>query len=110
VCAAFLPELVEHGVRTTTGVSVVLDGGKCLSVAVREVFGERTPNQRLRWHERQNVLSYSPKTQHALWHRQPQAAYATSSFGEAKRALRQFVTKVELHNASAARSPEEGFE
>ncbi|WP_353269187.1 transposase [Gemmatimonas sp.] len=110
VCATFLRELVERGFHTPAGLLVVLDGAKGLSAAVRDVFGERVPIQRCQWHKRENVLRYLPKTQHALWRRKLQAAYAKATYGEAQRALRQLVKELEKSNASAARSLEEGLD
>ena len=109
VIATFLRELVERGFQTPTGLLVVLDGAKGLSAAVRDVFGEHPPIQRGPWHKRENVLSYLPKTQHARWRRKLQAAYAKATYGEAQRAPRQLVKELETHNASAARSLEEGL-
>jgi transposase-like protein len=77
---------------------------------VREVFSERVPIQRCQWHKRENVVRYLPKTQQALWRRKLQGAYAKATDGEAQRALRQLVKELEKHNASAARSFEEGLE
>ena len=110
VCAAFLRELVARGFQTPAGLLVVLDGAKGLSAAVRDVFGERVPIQRCQWHKRENVLRYLPKTQHALWRRKLQAAYAKATYGEAQRALRQLVKELEQSNASAARSLNEGLD
>ena len=110
VCAAFLRERVARGFQTPAGLLVVLDGAKGLSAAVREVFGERVPIQRCQWHKRENVLSYLPKTQHALWRRKRQAAYAKPTYAEAQRALRLLVKELAPHNASAARSLEEGLD
>jgi putative transposase len=39
VCAAFLRELVERGLRVDLGLLVITDGAKGLHAAVREVFG-----------------------------------------------------------------------
>jgi transposase-like protein len=88
----------------------VLDGAKGLSAAVRDVFGETVPIQRCQWHQRENVVSYLPKTQQGLWRRKLQAAYAKATYSEAQRALRQLGRELEQHNASAARSLEEGLE
>ena len=110
VCATFLRELVERGVQAPAGPLVVRDGAKGQSAAVREVFGERVPIQRCQWHKRENVLSYLPKTQHALRRRKLPLAYTKPTYAEAQRALRQLVKKLEHHNASAARSLEEGLD
>jgi len=110
VCAAFLRELVDRGFQTPAGLLVVLDGAKGLSAAVRDVFGEQVPIQRCQWHKRENVLSYLPRSQHALWRRKLQAAYAKATYGEAQYALRQLVKELQQHNASAAWSLEEGLD
>ena len=110
VCAAFLRELVARGFQTPAGLLVVLDGAKGLSAAVREVFGERVPIRRCQWHQRENVVTYLPKAQQALWRRKLQASYAKPTYAEALRALRQLVKELAPHNASAARSLEEGLE
>ncbi|MCO4098219.1 MAG: IS256 family transposase [Gemmatimonas sp.] len=110
VCAAFLRELVERGFQAPAGLLVVLDGAKGLSAAVRDVFGERVPIQRCQWHKRENVLSYLPKTQHALWRRKLQTAYAKSTYADAQHALWRLVKDLKQQNASAARSLEEGLE
>ncbi|MFO0094174.1 MAG: transposase, partial [Gemmatimonadaceae bacterium] len=110
VCAAVLRELVARGFQAPAGLLVVLDGAKGLSAAVRDVFGEQVPIQRSQWHQRENVLSDLPKTQHALWRCKLQAAYAKATHGDAQRALRQLVKELERHNASAARSLQEGLD
>ena len=43
VCAAFLRELVDRGLRTDLGLLVVTDGAKGLHAAVREGFGDGGP-------------------------------------------------------------------
>ena len=50
VCAAFLRELVERGLRIDVGLLVVTDGAKGLQAAVREVFGTAAVLQRCQWH------------------------------------------------------------
>src|SRR5574337_447034 len=41
VCAAFLRELVERGLRTAQGLLCVIDGAKGLRKAIQTVFGDR---------------------------------------------------------------------
>jgi len=41
-------------------------------------LGETVPIQRGQWHKRENVVSYLPKAQQALWRRKLQSAYAKS--------------------------------
>lgn len=110
VCAEFVRELIARGVEAPTGLLVVLDGAKGLSAAVREVFGADVPLQRCQWHKRENVVSYLSKSQHLLWRRKLQAAYAHPKYADAKRALQKLGTELAVLNASAARSLEEGLE
>lgn len=113
VCAAFLRELIERGLRFPEGVErplVVLDGGKGLRAAAREVFGDAVPIQRCQWHKRENVVSYLSKHDQPVWRRKLQAAYAHPSYGDAKRALLRLVRELRVINDSAAGSLEEGLE
>ncbi len=109
-CAAFLRELVERGFAVTGRVLVVLDGAKGLRAAVQEVFGGRSEVQRCQWHKRENVLSYLPKSEHPMWRRKLQAAYAQPTYTAAKRALDRLERELTLRNASAAASLREGME
>lgn len=112
VCAAFLRELEERGFHAPkdSQLLVVLDGAKGLRAAVRDVFGEDTPVQRCQWHKRENVVSYLAKAEQVTWRRKLQAAYAHTSYADAKRALERLVRELALVNESAARSLEEGLE
>lgn len=110
VCAAFLRELQERGFAAARGLLVVLDGGKGLRSAVREVLGDDVPVQRCQFHKRQNVLSYLPKRDQPAWSRKLQAAYAHTAYSDAKRALQRLARELIVVNASAARSLEEGLE
>ena len=91
VCAVFVRELVERGLRTERGLLCVIDGAKGLRKAIQTVFGLQATVQRCQWHKRENVVWYLPKGQQASW----------------RRRLRQELRPV---NLSAATSLDEGFE
>lgn len=110
VCAAFLRELIERGLRAELGLLVVIDGAKGLRKAIQTVFGNYTVVQRCQWHKRENVLAYLPKGQRAIFRRKLQAAYEQPTYGEAKTALLRIRQELRLVNASAATSLDEGFE
>ena len=55
VCARFLRELVERGLRFDLGLLVVPDGAKGLHAAVPEVCGAAGILQRCQWHKREDV-------------------------------------------------------
>jgi transposase-like protein len=104
VCASFLRELVERGLRFEVDVLVVTDGAKGLHAAVREVFGTAALLQRCQWHKRENVLDYLPERHRATVRRKLQAAYEQPTYEAAKRALGKVRAELLLLNASAAAS------
>jgi len=110
VCASFLRELVERGLRFEVGVLVVTDGAKGLHAAVREVFGAAALLQRCQWHKRENVVDYLPERHRAPLRRKLQAAYEHPTYEGAKRALGKVRAELLLLNASAAASLDEGLE
>jgi len=110
VCSAFLRELLERGLRTDRGLLCVIDGGKGLRTAIRQVFGPQAWVQRCQWHKRENVVAYLPKGQQAAWRRRLQQAYERPVYAEAKAALLRCRQELRLVNASAVRSLDEGFE
>jgi putative transposase len=110
VCAAFLRELVERGLRFDLGLLVVTDGAKGLHAAVREVFDSAAVLHRCQWHKRENVLDYLPHRHRATFRRKLQAAYEEPTYEKAKRALGKIRAELVLLNASAAASLDEGLE
>ena len=110
VCATFLRELVERGLRVDLGLLVVTDGAKGLHAAVREVFGTSALLQRCQWHKRENVLAYLPERHRPTFRRKLQGAYEQSSYEAAKRALGKVRAELTLLNTSAAASLDEGIE
>jgi transposase-like protein len=110
VCAAFLRELVERGLRADLGLLVVTDGAKGLHAAVREVFGAAAVLQRCQWHKRENVLAYLPDRHRATFRRKLQAAYDQPTYDKATRALGKVRAELMLLNASAVASLDEGLE
>jgi len=110
VCATFLRELVERGLRFDLGFLVITDGAKGLHAAVREVFGTAAVLHRCQWHKRENVLDYLPHRHRATFRRKLQAAYEQPTYEKAKRALGKVRAELVLLNASAAVSLDEGLE
>jgi putative transposase len=110
VCAAFLRELVERGLRTAQGLLCVIDGAKGLRKAIETVFGNHGIVQRCQWHKRENVLAYLPTRQRTAFRRTLQAAYERPSYPETKAALLRIRQELRLVNESAVTSLDEGFE
>jgi len=110
VCAAFLRELVERGLRYQPGLLCVIDGAKGLRKALQTVFGSHAVVQRCQWHKRENVVAYLPKGHQAAWRRKLQQAYERPRYAEAKAALLRCRQELRLLNESAVASLDEGFE
>ncbi len=110
VCATFLRELVDRGLRYAQGLLCVLDGAKGLRKAVQTVFGAQAVVQRCQWHKRENVLDYLPRTERARWRRKLQAAYERPTYAAAQAALLRVRRELKVLNESAVKSLDEGFE
>jgi len=106
----FLRSLVDRGLDISRGLLVIIDGGKGLRSAVKEVFGSLAAVQRCQWHKRENVVSYLPKSEQDFWRKRLQRAYERPTYEEAKAALSKLHAELDVLNQSAARSLEEGFE
>jgi transposase-like protein len=110
VCAAFLRELVDRGLRVDAGLLCVVDGAQGLRTALSSVFGAQTPVQRCQWHKRENVVAYLSEGHRGPWRRKLQAAYEQPTYAAAKAALLRLHQELRLLNESAARSLLEGLE
>ena len=110
VCAAFLRELVERGLRADQGLLCVIDGAKGLRKALQTVFGAQAVVQRCQWHKRKNVVEYLPPGQQAPWTRKLQAAYECPTYAAAKAALGRRRQELRGLNESAVKSLDEGSE
>lgn len=110
VCAAFLRELLERGLRTAPGLLCVIDGAKGLRKAIATVFGKQALVQRCQWHKRENVVDYLPKADRARWRRKLQAAYERPTYAAAQAALLRVRQDLKTVNESAVKSLDEGFE
>jgi len=109
-CAAFLRQLLDRGLQVAEGLLVVLDGGKGLRRAVREVWGAQMPVQRCTWHKRENVVAYLPKHLQATWRAKLQAAYRQPTYAAAQAMLTRHHGELRRLNEDAARSLAEGLE
>lgn len=110
VCATFLRELVERGLKYHHGLLCVIDGAKGLRKALETVFGGHAVVQRCQWHKRENVLDYLPKTERAAWRRKLQAAYERPTYAAAQAALLRVRQELKVRNESAVKSLDEGFD
>jgi transposase-like protein len=109
-CSVFLRSLLDRGLDISNGMLVVIDGSKGLRQAVRAEFREWALVHRCQWHKRENVVSYLPRREQAVWRKRLQRAYQLPTYGEARDALKKIRAELELINESAVASLDEGFE
>jgi putative transposase len=88
----------------------VLDGAKALAAAVRKRAGQAALIQRCQLHKRRNVLGHLPDQHQPFIEQKLIAAWAMSSYEEARKALDSVRLELERINPSAARSLAEGLE
>ena len=110
VIKELLGQMLERGLKIDEGILVVIDGSKGLKAAVRKVFHHKAIVQRCQWHKRENVVSYLPETHRKAWRKKLQRAYEQKSYEEVRQALDRLKPELQLLNASALNSLEEGLE
>jgi transposase-like protein len=109
-CVRLLENLRERGLPMNSGLLAVLDGSKALYAAVTRFFGKRVLIQRCQQHKIQNVRSHLPRKYHAEVESKLRAAYAMTTYGDARDALQTLVRQLGGLNESAANSLREGME
>ena len=93
ICRALLSKLIDRGVLNEAGgILFVVDGGKGLLKAVKEVFGKRAQIQRCTLHKRRNVEDKLPAKLQQEFRHKFNAAYNKKTYKEAQKAF------VELRN------------
>lgn len=109
VARHLLADLVERGLDVEQGVLVVLDGGKALRAAVREVLGP-VPVQRCIRHKERNVLDHLPERDRPAVKRRLRAAWKLTDHVAALDRLGMLAGELERSHPGAAASLREGLE
>lgn len=110
VLSVFLRSLLARGLDISSGLLVIIDGGKGLRSAVRTVFARRALVQRCQWHKRENVVGYLPQREQVAWRRRLQRAMDRPTYDEARSALSDLIAELDRINQSAAASLREGLD
>lgn len=110
VCRELLSSLVERGLDFSGGVLLVIDGGKGLRAAAKEIFGDLGLIQRCRCHKRRNVLDHLPKEKQAGVGRRLDAAWNKDDYAGALAGLKGEAKRLEKDHPGAAASLREGME
>lgn len=108
-CREFLEELSGRGLSGEGGVLFVVDGGKGLGVAIREVFGSNVLVQRCQIHKKRNVLDKLPESARAAVGLQLEEIWSCHNPKVAQAKLELLARSLEAQkHTSAARSLREG--
>jgi transposase-like protein len=101
--------LRDRGLDASEGILFVVDGGKALAKAVRDVFGDGAVIARCRAHKERNILDHLPEGERPWVRRKLRAAWANPDAGEAEAALKALAGQLEKVNPDAAASLREGL-
>jgi transposase-like protein len=109
VVRGLIANLRDRGLDVSEGVLFVLDGGKALAKAVKDVFGAQAVIARCRLHKERNVLDHLPEAERPWVRRKLRAAWANPDADEAQAALGALARQLEKVNPDAAGSLREGL-
>jgi transposase-like protein len=110
VCRGLLSDLVERGLVLERARLFVIDGGKGLRKAVREVFGRWALVQRCRIHKMRNVAGHLPQGKQAWVRAAMRRAWAAPSVSGGRQKLRDLARQLHQAHPGAARSLLEGLD
>ncbi|MGH8840999.1 MAG: IS256 family transposase [Jiangellaceae bacterium] len=109
VVRGLIAGLRDRGLDASEGILFVLDGGKALHRAVRDVFGDHAVIARCRTHKERNVIDHLPEAERPWVRRKLRAAWANPNAHEAEAALKALAGQLERVNPDAAASLREGL-
>jgi transposase-like protein len=110
LCIDLLNALIERGFNVSACKLAVIDGGKALHKAIKDVFGKDMLIQRCQVHKKRNVLDYLPKEKRETMKHAISQAYNADSYDLAKRLLLNIASRLNKDYPSAAQSMLEGLE
>lgn len=109
-CTALLTDLRDRGLRTDRAVLVVIDGGKALAKAVRNVFGTRAIVQRCQAHKTRNVVEQLPDELRPSVRQAMRDAYAANDADRARTMLMNLGRRLRDEHPGATASLDEGLD
>jgi putative transposase len=105
-----LADLVDRGLDPERGILFVIDGGKALRRAIKDVFGTRAPVHRCHRHKERNVCDQLPERDRAAVRGRMRAARALTDHELARHRLELLAGELDRTWPDAARSLREGLE
>ncbi|WP_181813757.1 transposase, partial [Gaiella occulta] len=109
VVRGLIGNLRDRGLDASQGILFVIDGGKALAKAIKQVFGEQAVIARCRVHKERNLLDHLPETERLWVRRKLRAAWTNPNAAEAEAALRALAAQLAKVNPDAAASLREGL-
>jgi transposase-like protein len=110
VVTELLSNLVARGLRADAAMLFVIDGGKAIRKALRDVFGDRAIVQRCQVHKARNVRDHLSESRRAYVAKQMRSAYDSTTAATAKKKLMQLASWLDSNGEdSAAASLREGL-
>jgi transposase-like protein len=111
VVTELLSNLVTRGLRVEQSMLFVIDGGKAIRKALRDVFGDRAIVQRCQVHKARNVRDHLPEVRRAYVAKQMRDAYDSATAATAKKKLLQLASWLDSNgHDNAAASLREGLD
>ena len=105
-----LADLVDRGLDPEQAILFVIDGGKALRRAIRDVFGEHALIQRCQRHKERNVCDLLPEHDRDQVRARMRAAWSLTDPELAEQRLRLLATELDRTWPDAARSLREGLD
>jgi putative transposase len=103
ICRALLSRLIDRGVLDESGgILFIIDGGKGLRKAIKDVFGKRVHVQRCIIHKRRNVEEKLPQKLVSEFRQKFNAAYAKESHKDCEEGFVELRNWLILHRRPAA--------
>ncbi len=109
VCRRLLEDLIGRGLPVERARLFVIDGGKGLRKAIKQVFGSWALVQRCQVHKLRNVLEHLPQCKRTWVRAAIRRAWAEGSASKAQCSLRDLAAQLEVDHPGAAASLLEGL-
>ncbi len=110
VCLSLLRDLIERGLMVERARLFVIDGGKGIRKAIRDVFTDWARVQRCQVHKLRNVLDHLPEGKRSWARTLLRDAWGSDSEEVARRRLHALARQLESKHPGAAASLREGLD
>lgn len=107
VCGDLLKTLVSRGIRQDKPFLFVIDGGKGMRRAIKDIFGENFPVQRCLIHKARNIEVYIPERAHLEFRRRWRRMRSYEQHADAIQELSKLKDWLSTINKDAVKSLEE---